>query len=187
MPKNQKFREFIWRITKASKLKVGAFQEAFRAEVAQQVEAVQKYFNVMDDIWNSWKKINRVDFISQFVEQLGPTLFLTWLSDVYPFDYDRLQAECPTSPTTEEAIIELFYEYDEVEIKIIEDVLTSQWIKESTDHIAQLLLIEAIKSISGIFSGIIQHPFKIFTSNVELIPEPNLLLIHCTFAGRVEK
>ncbi|MHA1651975.1 MAG: hypothetical protein ACTSYB_17450 [Candidatus Helarchaeota archaeon] len=167
------------------KIKLGLIQKAFQAEIVHNMEEVQKYFKNMEEIWKSWRELNKVDFISRFFEDLGPTIFLLWLSDVFPFNYDRLSARCPCSPSNEEALLEIIYEYDKWELEVIKDALISHWMQDSEDHVAQILFIEAIKSISDVFSKIIQHPFKIFTSNVDLVKENTSLKVHYFGAGRV--
>ncbi len=184
-----KFRDFIWRVLNSSKLRIqsGALQKAFQDEIALNAEATQKYHKSMEDIWESWKELNTTDFISQFVQDLGSTLFLMWLSDVFPFDFNRLSAQCPQGPSLEEALVDIQYKFSSEELKIIKDVLIAHWMNESEEYVAQIMFIEAIKSISGVFSQIIQHPFKIYTSNVELIREYDTLKIHYSGAGRVER
>ena len=189
MVQRERFRAFIGRILKASKLRIelGAIQRAFHQEVSHNKEEYNNYFKNMEDIWNSWKELNNVDFISQFVSELGPTLFLLWLSDVFPFDFDQLKGKCPRGPSNEEALLEISYVFTREELQIIKDVLIANWINDSAEEVAQTLFIEALKSISAAFSQIIQHPFKIFTSNVDLLKENETLTIQYAGAGRVVK
>ncbi|MHA1358409.1 MAG: hypothetical protein ACTSQI_19230 [Candidatus Helarchaeota archaeon] len=189
MMQRQKFRDFIWRILKASKLRIelGAIQKAFLAELTQNKEEVQNYFRNMADIWDSWKEINNVDFISQFFMDLGRSLLIMWMSEVFPFNFDQLIARCQKAPSLEEALLEIDYDFDHEELMIIKDALIGHWIDESVEQVAQTMFIEAIKSISGVFSKIIKHPFKIFTSKVDLIRANDTLKIRYFGAGRVEK
>jgi hypothetical protein len=188
MGKIDAFRNFTWRILKASKLRIelGSIQNAYKEELAFKLKEVQKYISDMDKIWASWKDLYHTEFnINQFIEDLGPTLLLFWLSEVFPFDFKQLKAQCPKGPSTEDVLMEIFYDFSTDELKIIKDTLIAHWINESEDQVAQLLFIEAVKSISDVFSRIISHPFKIFTSNVDLIKENNTLKIHYFGAGRV--
>jgi len=190
MGRMDKFRDFIWRILKASKLKIelGSIQKAFQEELSFKTKEVQKYISDMDQIWVSWKDLYHTDFnINRFIEELGPTLFLLWLSEVFPFDFKQLKSQCPKGPSTEDVLIEIFYDFTPDELQIIKDNLIAHWINDPEDQVAQLLFIEAVKSISEIFSWIIKHPFKIFTSDVNLTRENGTLKIHYFGAGRVVK
>jgi hypothetical protein len=141
----------------------------------------------MERMWVDWKNLYHIDFISRFIEDLGPTLFLIWLSEVFPFDFDQLNAKCPKGPSTEDVLLEIYYNYSESELKIVKDTLIAHWINDSEDQVAQTLFIEAIKSISEVFSHIINHPFKIFTSQVNNSKTNNVLQIAYYGAGRVQK
>jgi len=188
MAEKEKFRNFIARIFVSSKLKIeaGSIQKAFQEEIYRNEEQLVEYVKNMGEMWESWKKLSSIDFISRFFEELGPPILAFWLSEIFPFDLDHIRAQCPTSPSTEDALFEISYIFDKEELGIIKDNLIVHRIKvESEDHVAQTLFIEALKSISEIFSAIINHPFKIFTSNVKLTKEDNNLKIHYSGAGRV--
>lgn len=189
MSKNEKFRDFIGRILKTSKLKIeaGTLQKAFQEELMFNGEEVHKFVRNMEEMWESWKKLSCVDFISRFIEDLGPPLFASWLSEVFPFDFEHIRARCPDSPSNEEGLLEISYEYSQDELNIITDNLLDYGINTAPDQVAQICFIEAIKSISDIFSVIINHPFKIFTSNVNLVWDQTSLKIQYSAAGRVLK
>jgi hypothetical protein len=189
MAKKEKFRNFITRILESSKLKIeaGSIQKAFQEEIYINAEEVHKYIKNMEQMWESWKKLSQIDFISRFLEELGPPIFASWLSEVFPFDFEQIRAQCPKGPSSEDALLEILYDFDKDELRIIKDVLIAHWINEPEAQVAQTLFIEAVKSISEIFSKIIKHPWKIFTSNVNLTKEGNNLKIHYSAAGRVVK
>jgi hypothetical protein len=189
MAKKDKFRSFISRILESSKLKIeaGSIQKAFQDEVLLNEDQLIEYVKNMGEMWESWKKLSSLDFISRFFEELGPPVFAFWLSEVFPFDFEQIRARCPTSPSSEDALLEISYSFDKEELAIIKDSLIAHWIKESEEKVAQTLFIEAVKSISEVFSAIINHPFKIFSSNVKLVKEGTNLKIHYSGAGRVVK
>lgn len=189
MSKNERFRNFIGRILQTSKLKIeaGTLQNAFQNEVMFNGVEVHKFVKNMEEMWESWKKLSSIDFISRFIEDLGPPLFASWLSEVFPFNFEQIRARCPDSPSTEEGLLDISYEYSLEELGIITDNLLALGINSAPDQVAQICFIEAIKSISEIFSVIINHPFKIFTSNVNLVWDQNSLKIQYSAAGRVVK
>jgi hypothetical protein len=189
MSKNERFRNFIGRILQTSKLRIeaGILQNAFQDEIYLNAEEAHKFVKNMEEMWESWKQLSRLDFISRFIEDLGPPLFASWLSEVFPFDFEQIRARCPDSPSTEDVLLDISYEYTKVELGIIKDNLIAHWINTPEDQVAQILFIEAIKAISEIFSLIINQPFKIFTTNVNLVRENNNLKIQYSAAGRVVK
>jgi hypothetical protein len=187
MSKNERFRNFIGRILQSSKLRIeaGSLQKAFQDEIYLNAEEAHKFVKNMEQMWESWKKLSSIDFISRFIEDLGPPLFASWLSEVFPFDFEQIRARCPDSPSTEDVLLDISYEYSKDELGIIKDTLIAHWINISEDQVAQILFIEAIKCISEVFSLIINEPFKIFTSNVNLVRDHNNLKIQYAAAGRV--
>ncbi|MDD1777964.1 MAG: hypothetical protein LUQ65_07315 [Candidatus Helarchaeota archaeon] len=189
MSKNERFRNFIGRILQTSKLRIeaGSLQKAFEDEIMFNGEEVHKFVKNMEDMWESWKQLSSIDFISRFIEDLGPPLFASWLSEVFPFEFEQIRARCPDSPSTEDVLLDISYEFSQNELGIIKDNLIAHWINTSEDQVAQILFIEAIKSISDIFSVIINEPFKIYTSDVNLVRDNNNLKIHYSAAGRVVK
>ncbi|NVM55988.1 MAG: hypothetical protein HWN66_19985 [Candidatus Helarchaeota archaeon] len=187
MVKLEKFYNFIERILESSHLQIaaGAIQQAFREEIFLNAEEIHRYLKRMKILLENWKKESKTDFISRFIEDLGSILFKTWLSEIFSFELKQIEVNCPRGPSSVDFLLGISYYYNKNELKIIRDLLIKHDINSQEDEVARTLFVEAIKSITDTFSKIIGQPYKIFTSNVDLIMKRGVLQILYEGAGRV--
>ncbi|HUX97913.1 MAG TPA: hypothetical protein VMV49_00020 [Candidatus Deferrimicrobium sp.] len=187
MVDKQKLSNFIIRILDSSQLQVaaGAIQKAFKEEIFLNAEEVHKYLKKMEEVWDDWKKESDTDFISRFIEERGPYIFVMWLSEIFPFEFKQLEASFPRGPSSVDSLLEVIYNYSKDELKIIKDLLIKYGIEAEEDQVATTLFVEAIKSISDNFSKVINQSYKIFTSSVDLTNKRGNLKIDYKGAGRV--
>lgn len=187
MAEKEKFSNFIVRILESSHLQIaaGLIQKAFKEEIFINAEEIHKYVTQMTTFWEQWKKKSGIDFISRFIEDLGSTVFTGWLSSIYPFNVTRIEVHCPRGPSSVDSILQISYQFDKNELKIINNLLLEHSIAAQEADVAKTLFIESIKSISDVFSQIIKQPYKIFTSEVNMIKKKGFLQVEYKGAGRV--
>ena len=189
MGKKERLENFIERIFESSHLKIeaGAIQKAFQEEIFLNAEEVHKYIKNMQEVWNNWKLSAETTVVSKFIEEMGGYIFIIWLSDVYPFNLKKIEANCPSGVSAVDSRLHVAYTFDKNELKIIRSLLDKHSIEAQEDVVARTLIVEAIKSISGTFSKIIQQSYKIFTSDVILVPGKGTVRVQYAGAGRVVK
>lgn len=187
MVKLEKFSNFIERILESSHLQIaaGAIRKAFKEEIFLNADEIHKYLNELKIIWENWKKKSKTDFISRFVEEKGPLIFIPWLSRIFNFEAKQIEVNCPRGPSSVDSLLEVSYTFTKNELKAISNLLVKHGIEAQEDEVARTLLIEAIKSISDTFSQIIGQPYNIFTSDVNMIKKKGNLKIEYKGAGRV--
>jgi len=181
------FEEFIRRIVTTSNFEIANIAIAFDNELVIRKEAVFVFFQTINSIYEEWNKFTYNVFISDFIHNEGLSIFSVWLAEVFPFNFENLQIECPKGPSTVDAIVNITYKYNAAELNIIHKVLTEYNLSLDVKTVAQLLLIEAVKSISKILSEILENEYKFFTESVETEVQKNGLTVIYKGAGRVVK
>jgi len=187
MGKYERFYNFIERIFESSHLQIaaGAIQKAYREEIFLNAEEIHQYIKKMKKLWETWKSKSKIDFISRFVEELGSIVFISWLSEIFAFNAKQIRTACLRGPSSVDSLLEILYLFDKDELKIIKELINKHKIDGQEDKVARTLFIEAIKAISESFSRVIEQPYKIFTSEVDILKKRGTLEIKYKGAGRV--
>ncbi|MHA1278841.1 MAG: hypothetical protein ACTSQI_09935 [Candidatus Helarchaeota archaeon] len=186
---SQEFSEFVRRIIETSKLQVidGKLSNAFEQELILRKESIKVFFQTIFSIYDEWTKSTLSTFISDFIHHEGLSIFSVWLAEVYPFEFDRIEIDCPKGPSHEDVLLNIAYRYNKVELDIIRNFIVQYGLNVDDETVAKLLFIEAIKSSSKILSEAIEDEYKIFTEEVSTEFIDFDLLIKYRGAGRVVK
>ncbi len=183
------FEDFIRRIISASRFEIsaGALPSAFEGELVHNKDAVFVFFQTINSIYEDWNKYTYNVFISDFIHNEGLSIFSVWLAEVFPFNFEYLEIDCPKGPSTVDALLNLSYTYDQNEWKVIQKCLAEFEISIDAETVAKLLLIESVKAISKILSEILENEYKFFTESVDVEFKDGKLTIIYKGAGRVVK
>ena len=181
------FEEFVRRIIGTSGLEIsaGALPLAFENELIQNKDAVFVFFQTINSIYEDWNKYTYNVFISDFIHNEGLSIFSVWLAEVFPFDFEHLEIECPKGPSTVDALLNITYTFKSNELQIIQNCLAEYNVSVDTETTAKLLLIESVKAISKILSEILENEYKFFTESVDTKSNNNQLTLIYRGAGRV--
>ena len=140
-------------------------------------------------MWDEWEKTNSVAGISDFFYRYGNELFLSWLSEIFPFDRPSLILECPKGHSSVDCQVVASYTYGKDEIAYVNFVLNKLELNHYNAHeAARDLFANSIKSISPYFSDLIGTRFKIFTSDIHYyeIDIDGSAYVEFSGAGRIQ-
>jgi len=172
---SEEFRVLAYNIINLSRLEVGGGKmiDIFKHYLTSRPPiAIARFESVVAENYKKWlAKGGSIEGISGFFSQYGREIFLTWLSEIYPFQKASLIIDCPQghSPVDSQIIISYIYERQELDyIKFILNKLEiHEWL-DRVQEVARILFVESIKSISDIFENVIKTKYKIYTGNINL-------------------
>ncbi len=165
----------------------GILTTAFERELILRKESIKVFFQTIFSIYDEWTQSTLSTFISDFVHNEGISIFSVWLAEVYPFEFDRLEIDCPKGPSAEDVLLNITYTFIEAELDLIKNLVIEYGLNLDYETVAKLLFIEAIKSSANILSEAIEDDYKIFTEDVSTEFVTSDLRIKYKGAGRVVK
>jgi hypothetical protein len=188
---SKEFVEFTNNIIAKSNLEVAGglatkyFEDYIVTGLGEKLFEFQEKTKTLYEDWS--KRAGAFLSIADFFQKNGPSLFKTWLSEIFPFKKKYLIIESGKHSAVDSQISITYYFHEE-ETKAIKNSLFMNNLKEKTEKEAAIFLFtNAIKSISKYFTLLIDKEYKIFTSSLESMQiEDELITIEFKGAGRVK-
>ncbi|MHA1144829.1 MAG: hypothetical protein ACTSRW_08845 [Candidatus Helarchaeota archaeon] len=130
-------------------------------------EIVIKFQESVAQMWDEWEKDHMSKGISDFFHRKGELLFNIWLTELFPFEREKLTFEFPEGHSSVDAQMVITYVYEKKELDYIKFVLQKLQLNDKNEvDAARMLFVNSIKSISPYFSTLVGTQFKIYTENI---------------------
>lgn len=192
---SEAFRILVYNILNLSRLEIegGKLGEIFTHYLKSKTpEALAQFQQTVNEYYKGWASKNLTcEGIANFISQYGRDLFISWLSEIFPFAKNSLIIECPEGHSAVDSQLIISYIYDKEELDYIKFVLDklefNEW-KDRVKDVARILFIDAIKSISDHFEALIGQKYKIYTENINIyeIDVNGSIFIEFQGAGRIK-
>lgn len=185
------FKGFISTIIGRTGLNVsgGAMEIAFADYLTQIREELLSFQEKTGIIYEKWQSSGGA-FLAEtdFFIKHGIVLFSLWLTEVFPFNGDDLKIKVAALGAVDSEY-QIKYTFQLDEFVFLKSALNKKNLlnDDNLKKAAILILINAIKSISNIFSTTIDLDYKIFTTRTDVIVNDFSITIDYEAAGRIKK
>jgi len=185
----QNFTNFVIFKTQMSVLG-GVMEYTFLEYISQKEYGIAEFETEAVKLFNNWKEAGGgfSSGISNFFMTNGSELFRRWLMAVFPFNGDNLSIKVDAHSEVDTQFY-IKYVYSPAEVQAIKDILSIQKLEVPIQDVVTKLFINSIKIISRVFKTLIDEPYKIFTSSldVDYFDDQKIFTLDFKGAGRVQQ
>ncbi|MHC1592125.1 MAG: hypothetical protein ACXQS8_08555 [Candidatus Helarchaeales archaeon] len=184
---SKRFEQMVDRIVGKSKLNIsgGTLMQCIHEEACG--GPIEPFISKFNGAYLQWTKKYGNHTISPFLKWIGKALFKTFLNYVFAFDETRLDASCEVGRSNVDAVISINYVFHPEELQVIENCLKKYELTSHHPHeVAKLLLSNSTKIISRFLNKILNTPYRLYTSSVDMKPLKNRMLkVSLVYDGRI--
>lgn len=183
----KRFEDFIERVISGSRLELagGKLAKTFLQETQRNQTVLDDYVKVFVPTWEEWKRNKGKHLISPFIGDQGGYIFKLWLSFVFAFNYQRLEADCEKGGSMVDSQGWIKYTYTSEERQLIKKVCEKYHIKMDEREITRILMTNAIKSIDPTLSRILGTNYRMFIDKIDFEESKKNLTITVEVVGRI--
>lgn len=167
-----KFQKFITRVGRESEFKPLKNQllNYLKKESENKYKNYPRLLELMNNYWPEYSERSR---ISHLLIDHHEEIFTFYLNSFFHFRKRGLKFSDPEAPTPVDFKLVFKYQYNEKEIKIIEDVIKELNINATTESVLKRIFIFTVSSFGFMVEQIFGRPFAFQFFDISANPLPN--------------
>jgi hypothetical protein len=166
------FKKFVSRIGKQTEFKPIRNQllVSLTKDSENKYKNYPRLLEIMKVYWPGYKERAR---ISHLLKDHHEEIFDFYLNTLFPFRKRGLTYQDPEAPTPVDFKLVYKYQYNQREIRVIEDVMRELNSDEKLENVLKRLFIFAISSFAPMVEKIFERPFAFQFSSIDAIQLSN--------------
>lgn len=158
--------------------------EYYRTEIQKNLMSIRSFIRDFKDVWIEWTKKNSKSEVAKFFKDKGSKLLTRWLSEVFPFNNKKFNANFSEGGTTVDIILKISYEFTNEELFFVEQLLSENKIELSPQLALVRSFAELILIFPMIWNDIVGYEFTIMPENEKEELTKDGLILQMEFSSR---